>query len=145
MDNANRRLASLHASLHTGNAAQAPAAAVTIDHYGKHVFKGAVAEKYLSKYGESASLLNDYSWTSTKADTVAKAVLDWAIDNGADTYCHIFQPMAASGFRHDHTAMVQLKMVEFNADGAYGTVSHSPDLCIQYSHVTMNLEKGLTC
>jgi glutamine synthetase len=116
---ANRRLRSLAGALKTASPEQnlaANAVAATIDHYGKHQFKGAVADKYLSKYGESGALLQDYSWTQSKADTVAKAVLDWAIDMGADTYCHIFQPMASGGVRHGQTAMVQLKMVEFDHD-----------------------------
>ena len=30
----------------------------------------------------------------------------WAIDNDADTFCHWFQPMASSGFRHGQTRMI---------------------------------------
>ena len=45
--------------------------------YGKHVFKGTVADEYLKKHGASAALLDDPSWTETSADTVAAAVLDW--------------------------------------------------------------------
>lgn len=45
--------------------------------YGKSVFTGRVADEYLKKHGSSASILKDPSWTSSHADTVAKAVLDW--------------------------------------------------------------------
>jgi len=65
--------------------------------FGQHVFKGDVASKYLSKYGESASLLETPAWTATKADTVASALLDWARDNGASVYTHWFCPMGSSG------------------------------------------------
>jgi glutamine synthetase len=65
--------------------------------FGQHVFKGDVAAKYLSKYGESAALLDTPAWTATKSDTVASALLDWARDNGASVYCHWFCPMGSSG------------------------------------------------
>jgi len=45
--------------------------------FGKALFKGSVAEEYLSKHGLSASVLDDPTWTGAHADTVAKAVLDW--------------------------------------------------------------------
>ncbi len=32
-------------------------------------------------------------------------------------YCHWFQPLGSSGFRHGQTAQVQIKMVEFDRDG----------------------------
>ncbi|GMI34468.1 hypothetical protein TrCOL_g13153 [Triparma columacea] len=84
------------------------------DHYGSHLFKGDVADKYLKAHGSSSALLDDPSWTDHSADTVAAAVLDWAADNGADTYCHWFQPMAANGVRHGLTGQVQNKMLEFD-------------------------------
>ena len=76
--------------------------AASVEGFGDHCFKGAVAKKYLQKYGESDKLLNDPTWPQQagKPDVVAKAVLDWAVDNGASVYCHWFQPMAASGVRH---------------------------------------------
>jgi len=82
--------------------------------YGKHVFKGTVADEYLKKHGASAALLDDPSWTKTNADIVAAAVLDWAIDNGANVYCHWFQPTAASGVRHGQSGQVQNMMMEFD-------------------------------
>ena len=45
--------------------------------YGKHLFKGSVADDYLKRHGASATLLDDPSWTETSADIVAAAVLDW--------------------------------------------------------------------
>jgi glutamine synthetase len=83
--------------------------------YGSHVFKGRVADEYLKKHGADASLLDDPTWTKTHADTVAAAVLDWAVDNGATTYCHWFQPMASSGVRHGQTGQVQNMMMKFNS------------------------------
>ncbi len=56
--------------------------------FGEHVFKGEVATRYLSKYGETANLLADSAWTATKSDLVASAILDWARDNGASVYTH---------------------------------------------------------
>jgi len=82
--------------------------------YGKALFKGTVADEYLKKHGADATLLDDPSWTATSADTVAAAVLDWALDNGANVYCHWFQPMAASGVRHGLSGQVQNMMMEFD-------------------------------
>merc|ERR1719343_476372 len=101
--------------------AAGPAGAVrtlaTIDpyaDYGKSLFAGRVADEYLKKHGSSADILDDASWTQTHSDTVAKAVLDWAVDRGANTYCHWFQPMASSGVRHGQSGQVQNMMMKFN-------------------------------
>lgn len=45
--------------------------------YGKHVFTGKLADKYLKKQGSSLSILKDPSWVKDHADTVAAAILDW--------------------------------------------------------------------
>ena len=45
--------------------------------YGKHVFTGKLADKYLKKQGSSLSILKDPSWVKDSADIVAAAVLDW--------------------------------------------------------------------
>lgn len=82
--------------------------------YGRHLFKGTVADEYLKKHGSSAAILDDPSWTVNHADTVAAAVLDWAIDHGANVYCHWFQPMAASGVRHGLAGQVHNMMMEFD-------------------------------
>jgi len=47
------------------------------EHYGKHVFTGKVAHKYLAKHGSSGEILKDPSWVSKHADVVANAVFDW--------------------------------------------------------------------
>ena len=39
---------------------------------------------------------------------------DRAVDRGANTYCHWFQPMASSGVRHGQTGQVQNMMMKFN-------------------------------
>ena len=86
--------------------------------YGESVFKGAIADKYLKAVGMSAADLDDYSWIndSAKADKVAKALLKWGLDAGASSFCHWFQPMAAT-FRHGQTGQVQLSTLEYNSDG----------------------------
>merc|ERR1719223_1759832 len=66
------------------------------------------------KHGSSVDILDDPSWVKTHSDTVAQAVLDWAVDRGANTYCHWFQPMAASGVRHGLTGQVQNMMMKFD-------------------------------
>jgi len=87
------------------------------DDYGKNVFTGKVADEYLQKHGASADILKDPNWVNTDADTVANAVFDWAIDRGANVYCHWFQPMASSGVRHGLTGQVQNMMLKFDSNG----------------------------
>nr|7U6O_A Chain A, Glutamine synthetase [Ostreococcus tauri]7U6O_B Chain B, Glutamine synthetase [Ostreococcus tauri]7U6O_C Chain C, Glutamine synthetase [Ostreococcus tauri]7U6O_D Chain D, Glutamine synthetase [Ostreococcus tauri]7U6O_E Chain E, Glutamine synthetase [Ostreococcus tauri]7U6O_F Chain F, Glutamine synthetase [Ostreococcus tauri] len=91
----------------------------TTEGFGSACFKGAVADKYLSKYGESSTLLANGKWTKdmAKADIVAKAVLDWAVENGASVYCHWFQPMGSSGVRHGNSGQVHQSMFNFAEDG----------------------------
>jgi len=84
--------------------------------FGKSVFTGSVADEYLKKHGASGEILKDPAWTKNHADTVANAVFDWAIDNGANVYCHWFQPMAASGVRHGLTGQVQNIMLKFDSN-----------------------------
>lgn len=85
--------------------------------FGEHVFKGAVASRFLGKYGENASLLDTAAWTKDKSDIVASAILDWARENGASVYVHWFQPMGSSGFRHGQSGQVYNTMVEFDHQG----------------------------
>lgn len=84
--------------------------------YGKHVFTGAVADEFLSKHGGSGAILDDPSWVEDRslADLVAAAVLDWAVSNGAYTFCHWFQPLASSGVRHGQSGQVYNKMLKFD-------------------------------
>lgn len=92
--------------------------AVSLTGYGDHLFKGAVADKYLKTQGLSAATLDSAAWTTDgKADKVAAAVLEWAKDNGASVYCHWFQPLGSSGFRHGQSAQVQNHMFEFDRAG----------------------------
>mmetsp|Transcript_19699 Transcript_19699/g.17879 ORF Transcript_19699/g.17879 Transcript_19699/m.17879 type:complete len:698 (-) Transcript_19699:137-2230(-) len=91
---------------------------VSIDGYGKHLFKGAVAAPYLKAQGLPENTLESGSWTTNgNADKVAAAVLEWAKDNGASSYCHWFQPLASSGVRHGYSAQVQNKVYEFDKQG----------------------------
>lgn len=90
----------------------------TLDGYGQHVFKGAVAAPYLTKHGLSKDTLDGSSWTTDgSADKVAAAVLDWARDNGASVYTHWFQPICSSGVRHGMAGGLYNHMFEFSKDG----------------------------
>jgi len=48
---------------------------------------------------------------------VAAAMRDWAVDRGATSYCHWFQPLGSTGVRHGNAAGVQISMLNFAADG----------------------------
>lgn len=113
---ANRRMAAMAGALRGGAACTEIVAAKTLDGMGDHCFTGAVAEKYLSRHGASAAMLKDPTWTAdeAKADIVAAAVLEWAIENGADLSCHWFQPLASNGVRHGQSAQVQNQMIRFD-------------------------------
>jgi len=89
-----------------------------IDHFGSHVFKGTVADEYLTAVGLPSGTLNSPDWTMSpdSADKVAKAVLNWAVDNGATSFCHWFQPMASSGVRHGLSGQVQNAFFKFDSD-----------------------------
>lgn len=91
----------------------------SLDGYGQHLFKGAVAGPYLEKHGLAKDVLETPDWAKDmgKADKVASAVLDWARDNGASTYTHWFQPMGSSMVRHGLASGVQNMMMEFLKDG----------------------------
>ena len=82
------------------------------------MFKGKIADKYLKKEGLTSKDLDDYSWIndSAKPDKIAKAMMAWALDKGASSFCHWFQPMAAT-MRHGNTGQVQMSMLEYNSDG----------------------------
>jgi glutamine synthetase len=82
--------------------------------YGKAVFTGKVADEYLKKHGASGDILKDPAWVKNHSDTVAAAVFDWALDRGANVYCHWFQPLAAGGVRHGLTGQVQNIMLKFD-------------------------------
>lgn len=91
---------------------------VSLEGYGDHVFRGAVAEPYLKKAGTSLSVLESGSWTTDgSADKIASAVLEWAKDNGATVYCHWFQPLGSSGVRHGLSGQVQNSFFEFDSKG----------------------------
>jgi len=87
--------------------------------YGKNLFKGSVADKYLAEVGLPAGTIETGSWHKDKAasDKVAAAVLKWATDNGATVFCHWFQPLAASGVRHGQTGQVQNAFFNFDKSG----------------------------
>jgi glutamine synthetase len=88
-------------------------------HYGKHLFKGDVAASYLEKHGLDRETLNGSDWAKNgQAPQVAAAVLDWARDHGASTFCHWFQPLGAGGLRHGNSAGVQNRMFKFDKNGS---------------------------
>ena len=93
------------------------ACAATLKGYGDHAFWGAVADKYCKKQGLPAGTMKDPFWVkdAAKTDKVAAAILDWATEHGASTYCHWFQPMCAQG-RHGMSGQVQLGMFEFDKE-----------------------------
>ena len=92
--------------------------AASLEGYGQHLFKGAVAAPYLKKVGLPENTLDGHKWTTDgNADKVAAAVLEWAKDNGASVYCHWFQPLGSAGVRHGQTGQVQNTMMEFQKDG----------------------------
>ena len=82
------------------------------------MFFGAVAAKYLAGEGLPSDTLESPVWTKSlaTADKVAAAVLKWAVDNGASSFCHWFQPMAST-YRHGQAGCVQLCMFSFKKDG----------------------------
>mmetsp|Transcript_30682 Transcript_30682/g.42876 ORF Transcript_30682/g.42876 Transcript_30682/m.42876 type:complete len:708 (+) Transcript_30682:3-2126(+) len=90
-----------------------------IEGYGKNVFKGTVADEYLSAEGLPSGTLNSSAWTQdpAAADKVADAVLKWATDNGATFFCHWFQPFASSGVRHGLSGQVQNAFFKFDGEG----------------------------
>ena len=94
--------------------------------------------------GESADLLKDPSWTSTKADKVAAAVKEWALDRGATVFCHWFQPMGSGGVRHGQAACVQNSMISFGKDGCARKLSHSTISTRRHSREGQN-RLGLAC
>jgi len=89
----------------------------SLDDYGTHCFKGAVADHYLAKQGLPAGLLDDPTWTSSSADKVAAAVQEWANDKGASVYTHWFQPMGSTEVRLGMSGQVHNAMFSFGKDG----------------------------
>ena len=96
-----------------------PSQPTGLEEYGQNVFRGALAGKYLRRYGRSAALLQDVTWTARKddAEAVAAALRDWAVERGATSYCHWFQPMGSGGVRHGQAACVQISMLSFDKAG----------------------------
>eukprot|EP00929_Paragymnodinium_shiwhaense_P058490 TRINITY_DN2928_c0_g1_i1.p1 TRINITY_DN2928_c0_g1~~TRINITY_DN2928_c0_g1_i1.p1 ORF type:complete len:725 (-),score=193.65 TRINITY_DN2928_c0_g1_i1:304-2478(-) len=115
-DSEKAKIASAVIMMGQGSRNPAPA---DIDQYGRHLFKGAVADKYLQGQGAAPGLLNDGSWTKDmeKADKVAAAIVEWARANGAKNYCHWFQPMGANGVRHGQTGQVHNAIFKFDEEG----------------------------
>ena len=89
-----------------------------LSRFGQNMFKGAVADKYLGEQGLPAGTLESTEWIRDPgtADKVAAGVLSWAVDNGATSFCHWFQPMAASGVRHGQTGQVQNAFFDVESD-----------------------------
>jgi glutamine synthetase len=98
------------------SAASSPA---SLQGYGDHLFKGAVADTYLAKFGVEKGAIEKGEWIRDKdqADKVALAVAAWATDRGASVFCHWFQPQGSSGVRHGMSAQVQNAFFSFDANG----------------------------
>lgn len=92
---------------------------VSLNGFGERCFRGQIAAPYLTRFGLKEDTLEKATWVhdNDQADRVAAAVLAWASDNGASSYCHWFQPLGSSGVRHGQSACVQNMMVEFGKDG----------------------------
>jgi glutamine synthetase len=43
--------------------------------------------------------------------------MEWAIEHGASSFCHWFQPLGSTMLRHGQTAQVQVNMVRFSTKG----------------------------
>jgi len=87
----------------------------SLEGYGDDMFWGVAAEPYLNRQNMKISELQDPSWTqnAAKADKIATAVLEFAVARGASSFCHLFQPLAAT-YRHGQVGCVQLAMFEFD-------------------------------
>jgi len=87
--------------------------------YGEHLFKGAVADRYLVQAGLPEGTIEAGQWhkDTATADKVATAVMNWAVDNGASVFCHWFQPMGSSGVRHGQSGQVQNTFFNFDKNG----------------------------
>ena len=107
--------------------------------FGKYVFTGEVAEKYLAPVGLSAREFETppYKWTiNGQADKVAIAVKAWAMDIGATNFCHWFQPIGSPGLRHGLTGQVQLSMLSFKGSTVIEELKvccPPPDVCLAFS------------
>ena len=107
--------------------------------FGKHVFTGEVAEKYLAPEGLSARDIETppYSWTTNgQSDKVALAVKAWALEMGATNFCHWFQPIGSSGLRHGQTGQVQLSMLSFKGSTVIEELKvccPPPGVCLVFS------------
>jgi len=90
-----------------------------LEGYGENLFKGAVADKYLSKVGLPPGTIEKAEWIKcpATADKVAAGVVDWATERGASIFCHWFQPLGSSGVRHGLSAQVHNAFFNFNAKG----------------------------
>ena len=93
-----------------------PPKPASLENHGKNCFWGVSAAPYLVKAGLKADELENPAWVKNpgKADKVAAAVLQWALDRGASNFAHLFQPLC--GFkRHGQMGCVQLGMFEYDS------------------------------
>jgi len=90
-----------------------------LDGYGENCFKGAVADAYLTKQGLPPGLLKGSEWMTdvATADKVAAGVLEWATENDATVFTHVFQPLGASGVRHGLAGQVHNALFRFDDSG----------------------------
>ena len=89
--------------------------------FGNDLFSGAVANAYLRNVALDPNTLKTPAWTRNPAtiEKVAAAVLMWAQDQKADSYCQWFQPLAGAGARHGQSAQVQNTMMKVDRRGQW--------------------------
>lgn len=75
------------------------------EYYGENVFTDATMKKYLSEdayYGIKSAISSGTKIDRNTADQVAAAMKAWAIEKGAKSYSHWFQPLTgATAEKHD--------------------------------------------
>ena len=78
------------------------------DYYGQKVFGRRQMRKYLNKQTYEAlvaTIENRTPLTQDVADAIAAGMRQWALENGADHYCHWFQPLTGgTAEKHDSFA-----------------------------------------
>ncbi|MBR0393641.1 MAG: glutamine synthetase III [Alistipes sp.] len=92
---------------HTAQEVTAPSSNPS-DYFGKLVFGRKQMRKYLNKQTYNAlidTIENNTPLTQDVADAIAAGMRQWALEHGADHYCHWFQPLTGgTAEKHDSFA-----------------------------------------
>jgi glutamine synthetase len=70
----------------------------------------------LKAFERSCGVFACYASEAAPSHTFSSLLYTRALDNGANVYCHWFQPQGAGGVRHGLTGQVQNMMLKFNKD-----------------------------